>query len=67
MVGFIVIMERIIMNLRVLLLESQGSTNECQAESLKGISENCKKKKKKRKEKENKETTTVFCVIIWMS
>ena len=55
------------MNLRVLLLESQGSTNECQAESLKGISENCKKKKKKRKEKENKETTTVFCVIIWMS
>ena len=59
-------MERIIMNLRVLLLESQGSTNECQAESLKGISENCKKKKK-RKEKENKETTTVFCVIIWMS
>ena len=56
------------MNLRVLLLESQGSTNECQAESLKGISENCKKKKTKTKtKKENKKTTTVFCVIIWMS
>ena len=48
-------MERIIINLRVLLLESQGSTNECQAESLKGISENCKKQKQKQKKKIKKQ------------